>query len=67
MVVIQLPKGCGNKAVSCIYNKKGCISLNAILISHRVVSTESGKVVADSWKAAFFEASAKENSVSVMF
>ncbi|KXJ28305.1 GTP-binding protein Rheb [Exaiptasia diaphana] len=28
----------------------------------RVVSTESGKVVADSWKAAFFEASAKENS-----
>jgi len=30
----------------------------------RVVSSESGKVVADSWKAAFFEASAKENSVS---
>ncbi|KAK3742014.1 hypothetical protein QZH41_003952, partial [Actinostola sp. cb2023] len=28
----------------------------------RVVSKESGKVVADSWKAAFFEASAKENS-----
>ena len=30
----------------------------------RVVTYKSGKSLADSWKAAFFELSAKENSVS---
>ena len=30
----------------------------------RVVSYKTGKSLADSWKAAFFESSAKENSVS---
>ena len=30
----------------------------------RVVTYKTGKTLADSWKAAFFESSAKENSVS---
>ena len=31
---------------------------------YRVISPEDGKKLADSWKAAFLEASAKENQVS---
>jgi hypothetical protein len=31
----------------------------------RVISTEEGKKLADTWNAAFLEASAKENQVSV--
>lgn len=33
----------------------------------RVVTYKTGKTLADSWKAAFFESSAKENSVSWRF
>lgn len=34
------------------------------LLYGRVVTYQTGKTLADSWKAAFFESSAKENSVS---
>ena len=39
--------------------------LNYFYLLHgRVVTYQTGKTLADSWKAAFFESSAKENSVS---
>jgi len=39
--------------------------LNYFFLLHdRVVTYQTGKTLADSWKAAFFESSAKENSVS---
>ena len=35
-----------------------------LFLHGRVVTYQTGKTLADSWKAAFFESSAKENSVS---
>ena len=37
------------------------------LVSCRVVSREAGQSVANSWKAAFLESSARENTVSIFF